>query len=505
MSKQNIQSSFGPIDSISYSSASLALSSQRHRRAISASSNNITDFVSSFATSMTKEEALEAMSVTAVNLSAQQQNYTELLEAVDFYLNERVGLVLFVTGIVFNIMSFVYFQLSRSFRHTSMRHYFSVLSISDSLRLSEWLFTYLVMTKKILTLDTRMCQIFLFVTIASAHVSIWLLVFLSIERYIILRFPFRGKQFYSIKNSLIMLVCVIVVLIAFNVPYLMPQFIKDHAIWEQFKTMGCLPNDKFWLYMHLNTIVFYSLVPFFIILFFNCLLICLLARQKTEFHSMTSQPMGLTSTDKKRDRQFIEKTILLMLVTFFMVITVSPRYIAQMINIKNMELRVIVAKVFMVLEMLNFSLNFLFYILGSKTSRNEFKLIMYYFFYWIWTDESKTTVICNHVYHNPGSNTGTRGNGNSHISSRSQNTISAWLFKCIKRKNTKLRIHCYLNYATRQSRSMNDTQMTSRRSTNTTNKKQQSTIRLNKQPTNQQQHQQLAVNPVDQVNEALLK
>lgn len=503
MSRENIKSSFSLTDSVLSEGLTLlsSSSSQRHRREISASSNNITEFISSFA--MTKEDAMS--SVTAVNLStSQQQNYTELLEAVNFYLNERVGLVLFVTGIVFNIMSFVYFQLSRSFRHTSMRHYFSVLSVSDSLRLSEWLFTYLVMTKKILTLDTRMCQIFLFVTIASAHVSIWLLVFLSIERYIILRFPFRGKQFYSIKNSLIMLVCVIVVLIAFNVPYLMPQFIKDHAIWEEFKTMGCLPNDQFWLYMHLNTIVFYSLVPFFIILFFNCLLICLLARQKTEFHSMTSQPMGLTSTDKKRDRQFIEKTILLMLVTFFMVITVSPRYIAQMINIKNMELRVIVAKVFMVLEMLNFSLNFLFYILGSKTSRNEFKLIMYYFFYWMWTDESKTTVICNHVYHNPGGGSGGAA-GNSHISSISQNTISAWLFKCAKRKNTKLRIHCYLNYATRQGKSMNDTQMTSRRSTNTANKKQQSTIRLqNKQPTNQTQ-QQAAVNTVDQVNEALLK
>lgn len=125
----------------------------------------------------------------------------ELLNIVQLYVHDLAGSVLFTLGIVFNLLSFTYFQLSRSFRDTSMRHYFSVISISDSLRLSEWLFA-IIMDKHVLTLSRAWCHASLFVVITSGHISIWLLVLLSIERYIILQFPFQGKQFYTTRNSL---------------------------------------------------------------------------------------------------------------------------------------------------------------------------------------------------------------------------------------------------------------------------------------------------------------
>jgi hypothetical protein len=105
----------------------------------------------------------------------------------------------------------------------------------------------------------------------------------------------------------------------------------------------------------------------------------------------------------KRDRQFKERTILLILVTFFLLLTVSPRYIAQMIltvtNYRRLS-KITVTKCLNVLEMLNFSLNFLFYIICSKTSRTELNLILYYYFYWRWSKHAKKYVICNHPNHN---------------------------------------------------------------------------------------------------------
>lgn len=105
----------------------------------------------------------------------------------------------------------------------------------------------------------------------------------------------------------------------------------------------------------------------------------------------------------KRDRQFKERTILLILVTFFLLLTVSPRYIAQMIltvtNYRRLS-KITLTKCLNVLEMLNFSLNFLFYIICSKTSRTELNLILYYYFYWRWSKHAKKYVICNHPNHN---------------------------------------------------------------------------------------------------------
>ena len=114
-----------------------------------------------------------------------------ILNAINLYVNDVLGSIIFTLGVLFNILSFIYFQLSQSFRDTSMRYYLSVLSITDSLRLSEWFFLFLL-NKKVIFLNKPICSSFLYTTMTSGNISVWLLVFLSIERFVILRFPFKG-------------------------------------------------------------------------------------------------------------------------------------------------------------------------------------------------------------------------------------------------------------------------------------------------------------------------
>lgn len=116
-----------------------------------------------------------------------------ILHTINLYVNDLLGSIIFIMGIVLNLLSFIYFQLSRSFRDTSMRYYLSVLSITDSLRLSEW-FCLFLMNKKIIFLNNTLCRTFLYTHITSGNISVWLLVVLSIERFVILRFPFKGKM-----------------------------------------------------------------------------------------------------------------------------------------------------------------------------------------------------------------------------------------------------------------------------------------------------------------------
>ena len=381
---------------------------------------------------------------TQVDIDRQLQFEYELwvLNQVNFYVNDILGSMLFVFGVIFNIVSFTYFQLSRSFRDTSMRHYFSVLSISDSLRLSEWLFTFL-MDKKIIYLNSEMCRAFLFITITSGHISVWLLVFLSIERYIILQFPFKGKQIYSTKNSLRMLVVVIALIIVLDIPYLKQSFVERQYQNYEIHLHMCITNPKFRTYMFINNVLFYSIIPFLILMVFNCLLIALLAR-RNKFN--TQKLFDNVAMNAKRERQFKERTILLISVTFFLVLTVSPRYIVQMVFmiISYQSLfKVTIAKCLIILEMLNFSMNFLFYIMCSKTSRNEFYLILYYLFYWQWSKDSKLISICNHLNHNRNVYLGinyksSRGN----ISITDTNDLNTNLKTSSTR--TKSKIQCFL-------------------------------------------------------------
>jgi hypothetical protein len=382
-----------------------------------------------------------------------------LLNNVNFYVNDIIGSVLFIFGMVFNLLSFAYFQISKSFRDTSMRHYFSVLSISDSLRLSEWLFQILI-DKMIIFPSKALCRAQLFVFITSGHISVWLLVFLSIERYIILQFPFRGKQFYTTKNSLRMLCAVITIIVIVDIPYLLPNFIEKYHIDYKYHLHMCLNNPQYRSYMFVNNVLFYSLIPFIILLVFNCLLISLLARRNNQlFNAIKSDNAVLNA---KRERQFKERTIMLMFVTFFLVITVSPRYFVQMIFmfIRYTSLfKVTLAKILSVLEMLNFSLNFFFYIICSKTSRKELIIIFYYFFYWKWSENSKKIVICNHPNHNPNINSGNyqaKSNktpnelrvNTSHQTGTNEHETNMGIYNQAK-KNTCYKIHCFLSNYTR--------------------------------------------------------
>jgi hypothetical protein len=130
------------------------------------------------------------MNNTTLTFINKSNDYT-ILGFVNFYVHDILGSLIYIFGLIFNLISFTYFQLSRSFNKTSLRHYFSVVAITDSIRLQEWLFAFLLNHNFIL-LDRRLCGIIYFITMTSGHISIWLLVLLSIERFIILQFPFKG-------------------------------------------------------------------------------------------------------------------------------------------------------------------------------------------------------------------------------------------------------------------------------------------------------------------------
>ncbi|CAF0710224.1 unnamed protein product [Brachionus calyciflorus] len=389
------------------------------------------------------------------------------LNWVQLYIHDVIGCFLFIFGIIFNLLSFTYFQLSRSFKDTSMRHYFSVISLTDSSRLAEWLFAFLA-NRNFFEPNELHCRINLFIYITSGHISTWLLVFLSIERYVILQFPFRGKRIYTTRNSLRMLCIVIISIFILDLPYLLPDFITKTRIEKDLHLVNCVPNlTRYFKYIFANNVIIYSFLPFIILLIFNSLLITVLARQKTQFKSVIQSN---NSVNAKRERQFKETTILLIGVTFFLIITVSPRYIYQQ-KLRTTPLNkpdyvaivVAISKILNILEMLNFSFNFFFYIMCSKTSRKEFYLLAYYFFYWKWSQHANKIKICNHPEHNQKlftqRSTISRNNPNcfrGSFNSLSHNSCNVQIderknsniYRYFKRQS-RLKIYCFLEHAAR--------------------------------------------------------
>ncbi len=99
--------------------------------------------------------------------------------------------------------------------------------------------------------------------------------------------------------------------------------------------------------------------------------------------------------------------------------------------------------------MLNFGTNFLFYTVCSKTSRNELYLIMYYYGYWIWSENYKKFPICNHPNHNKHIDIHDRNRENTLHRLTNETEPKSNVINMKNNKKSRLKIHCFLLNAKR--------------------------------------------------------
>jgi len=175
--------------------------------------------------------------------------------------------------------------------------------------------------------------------------------------------------------SKMVLIFVLCLVFFADVIYLLPSFFLNiyenksihtfMCVWQSDSQSSVNTYDQ-WKkhYFTFNTVFFHSIIPSIILLILNWLILCSLSRQRIVLTKICSIDAKNVS---KREKQFKEKTIQLVLSSFFVIITISPRYILTMVNafatniikgpIMPLYVYVNLNTVFRVLEMANYSLN----------------------------------------------------------------------------------------------------------------------------------------------------
>lgn len=204
---------------------------------------------------------------------------------------------------------------------------------------------------------------------------------MAIEKCIIIWFPIKGRLFFTMSKSKFVLVSILCVVLFADMIYLLPSFFL-HAyenrsihtflcVWQSDSQSSINVHDE-WKkhYFTFNTVIFHSIIPSILLLSINSLILFSLSRQQTILAKIGSID---AKNILKREKQFKEKTIQLVLSSFFVIITISPRYILTMINafatnfkktpLMPLYIYVNLNTVFRVLEMSNYSLNIIFAII----------------------------------------------------------------------------------------------------------------------------------------------
>lgn len=316
--------------------------------------NAHTDFMREDATGLSKQD---------IDLTNDLSNTIDLHQTlVDLYKNVKfvreiflyLGSVITVLGCILNSLCIIVFYKSKIFRNSSFPFYVYVISIVDTLniflrfavpQLIEKVIRTILVDKynvnpyevnqekydrytSYITSDYH-CSLFIYVYNSFTLVSVWLMVAVSLERLLIIKFTLQTKYMIKLRAFLI-LFFIFIAIFSLNIfdlapgLYIKPQWYANLTLLcERDDTMGTDSNSTR-IYKRLGPLSFntetfaftrtilQSIVPFLVVLIFNSMIIYnfkqikLAARGRGKSNSCVSvnsfSGNGLTTSQKIRQK-----------------------------------------------------------------------------------------------------------------------------------------------------------------------------------------------------------
>ncbi|CAF0984722.1 unnamed protein product [Adineta steineri] len=297
----------------------------------------------------------------------------------------RYGLAfIFLLGFTGNLASMATF-MQTTLRATSTAFLFLILAFSDSLFLLVSIFDFievgLTQEPILLTNYDNLCRFRWFMKGFTQFCSAWILVFVTIDRWLRTCFPFKANKWCTHKNVIIVTICIIIIGTSLHSHMLSAQLFG--RLQPGIATSACGPADPFSLYAN-----FYFAQWPFIQVFFVCLIpvtLMLLGSidihrtiQKTKSRIQTvamNQPQQLRQA--RLHRQMLILMISSILIFFVTTLPVSIHQIiaayAYLANTAIDENKIVNdTAILTVLLSLNYASNFYVHCLTSKLFRDEF-------------------------------------------------------------------------------------------------------------------------------------
>ncbi|CAF1004291.1 unnamed protein product [Rotaria sp. Silwood1] len=253
----------------------------------------------------------------------------------------------------------------RSLRNTTSRVFITYLAIFDSLTLILMLTDSIILFKRSLILNCISLYLSDFFTLTS----VWIMVIMTIERYIAVHSPFLAKRFCTIEHARYSMYILIFITFAlslkFPLVYTINQNEQDCDVREQFRAF----------FRFIEPAIFY-VIPGLILLvnFFTIYELFIAKRQRTQMLMNPDNTINSISTNTFSKQQ---KVLTIMLLTdslsfYLFTIPASIHYMLwtrklHNLDVEEIKIRILISYVTDTMRHMSSATNFLFYyIAGSK-------------------------------------------------------------------------------------------------------------------------------------------
>lgn len=234
------------------------------------------------------DDVTDATSQTTLNLTTEERG---ALLVVSKALNRYVLPVIIVVGIFGNTLSVMVFINSKLRKH-STSVYLATLAVVDSGLLVCLFFMWLGWIGRDVSNTQPLCSIVVYVTYVCSFLSVWIVVSFTVERYIVVSRPLRGRQFLRKRHAhMVVLLLTVIALFLYLVLFwttgviLFPNGIRVCTTYPKYEYV-------LWILSHIDTIIT-LLVPTVIIFILNGLIVCIIYQSTRVFQRDTFHQSNL--------------------------------------------------------------------------------------------------------------------------------------------------------------------------------------------------------------------
>ncbi len=294
--------------------------------------------------------------------------------------------ILLVVGLIGNSLAFVV-MCRKSMRRTSTSVYFRAIALADSLFLATSQGSYIVKVitgKSLRQYNPWSCKIHIVMTYMSGDIAIWLLIAVTIDRFVAIVLPLKAKNVCTPCKAIY--ACTVVSVLAFAKSARM-FWTKGEYVYKRSdgsldvnicgNTSPSYQNFEKTIQPWIN-VTFVTLIPTLMIFTLNITIIDTLWKMKRKVGMFSVNPQNMPCK-KEKDRR--EMTLVFLSVSIAFLVLIPPTFIVSAFD-DYMGLtssqRSILQQISAILLFTNHSCNFFLYCLTGKGFRREVKKIVCY-------------------------------------------------------------------------------------------------------------------------------
>lgn len=309
---------------------------------------------------------------------------------LEFRISQYLGIygypALIVIGSLGNALSFVV-MTRKTMVTVSTCFYMAVLAVADTIVLyfsclRRWI-TYL-QNYDTSNVSPAGCKTLTFITYWCFQFSSWILVVMTIDRFLAIHYPLKALSFRVLRHPKWIVLVIALVCSAFDLQYFFITDLNDEG--------DCLPleehryfHEKIWPWLDATI---YSFLPFVLLFVFNIIIIVDNKKAQKRQAVLQAGPDNGSSTQARQDTSS-KITIMLLTVSFSFLICSAPKVILLIvredafefygengsINWQDLATYRLVSAITNIFLYINHSINFFLYCVSGRKFRQELRSI----------------------------------------------------------------------------------------------------------------------------------